>query len=227
MKYYPLILFLFSINLTFAQDSSKTLNKELKHGLEFQVGSHLTLTNFNNYTFSYRYCFNQKSGLRIGLYTNVNKEDDDITKQTDSLISNPSEYSHYYNFKISAQYLHSIMNYNSFSFIWGGGPFISYSKNESYTEYLSSAYINQYKRKENTFSFGIDLILGVEYELAQNVRLSGEYGLTISKANSDIDYYSNYTYNNGDPNRTNSENGESQTFTIRGLGVNLGLSIFF
>jgi opacity protein-like surface antigen len=229
MKFYccSLILFLIFINVSFAQDSSKTIHDELKHGLEFQIGSQLNLINFDNYTFSYRYCLNNNSGIRIGLYTSVNKDDYDLTQQSDSIYNNPLEYSHNYNFKISIQYLRSIMSFNKFSLIWGGGPFISYYKNESRSENLYTSYVSQYENKEETFSYGIDLILGVEYNLSENVILSGEYGVSIFKANSDIDRSQNYIYNDGTPNRVTKENGERHSFITRGLGVSLGLSIFF
>ena len=228
MKYFNfLILFFLAFNFSFAQDSLSTKNNELKNGLEFQIGSLLSLTNFNSYTFSYRHRYSCNSGLRIGIFTNIIKDDEDLTQQLDSIINNPPEYSHNYNFKLSVQYLQSIMNYNNFSLICGGGPFISYSKIETDNEYLSSTYINKSYDNEKTFGFGIDLLLGVEYNLSENVILSGEYSLTISKSNSDIERYQSYIYNNGNPDRVNKINGESHVFSMRGLGVNLGLSIFF
>ncbi len=68
MKHLFILLVLSGIlNFAFAQDSSKVCENELRHGLEFQIGSMLTLTNYENYTFSYRYRFNNNSGLRIGV----------------------------------------------------------------------------------------------------------------------------------------------------------------
>lgn len=230
MKYYfSFILFFLFFNVNFAQDSCKINKNEPKNGLEFQIGSLLNLTNFNNYTFSYRYCFNYNSGLRIGLYTNVNEEDDYITQQLDSIYNKPNEYSHNYNLKLSIQYLKSIMYFNKFSLICGGGPFISYSKSESSSEHLYSSFINQYGNKNETFSYGIDFILGVEFRLTENVILSGEYGLSIFKSNSDIESHQNYIYYDRSPNRISreSESGQSDTFSTKGLGVNLGLSVFF
>lgn len=228
MKYYSsFLLVLLFVNLIFAQDSIKTNHNELKHGLEFQIGSLLNLTNFNSYTFSYRYCINRNSGIRIGLLTNVNKDDYDIIQQLDSIVYNPLEYSHNYNYKISLQYLYKIMNYNKFSMIFGGGPFISYSKRDSRTESIYTSYLIKYEDKEKTTSFGLDIILGAEYNLTENVILSGEYGLTISKANTNIESLQDYIYTNGNPNSKRSEKGGIDTFTTRGLGVNLGLSIFF
>ncbi|MBE0538951.1 MAG: outer membrane beta-barrel protein [Ignavibacterium sp.] len=228
MKYYRLlILFFLFLNFSFAQDSSKTINKELKHGIQFQIGSLLNLTNFNNYTFSYRYLFNNYTGIRIGLLTNINEEDYDITQQLDSIITNPPIKYNNYNLKLSIQYLHSLISYNSFNFILGGGPFISYSKNESYEEYLSSSYISKYENINKTVSYGLDIVLGVEYNLSENVKLSGEYGLTISNENSDIKNSQTNIYNDGSPNRIRKDEGERNAFRTRGLGVNFGISIFF
>ena len=119
------------------------------------------------------------------------------------------------------------MNYNKFSMIFGGGPFISYSKRDSRTESIYTSYLIKYEDKEKTTSFGLDIILGAEYNLTENVILSGEYGLTISKANTNIESLQDYIYTNGNPNSKRSEKGGIDTFTTRGLGVNLGLSIFF
>ena len=228
MKYlYSLIIFVLSFNLTLAQDSSKANDKDLKHGLEFQIGSLLNLTNFNNYTFSYRYCLNNNSGIRIGLLTSINKDDYDVTQKLDSISFVPQEYSHTYNLKLSIQYLYSVMNYNKFSLIFGGGPFIAYNKRDYRTESLYTSYTVKYEDKNTTTSFGLDIILGTEYKLSENVILSAEYGLTISRANSDIEGLQSYIYTDGSPNNIRSESGQIDSFTTRGLGVNLGLSIFF
>ena len=228
MKYYCslIIIFLF-FNLSFAQDSSKAIHNELKHGIQFQIGSLLNLTNFSNYTFSYRYLLNNYSGIRVGLLTNINEENYDITKQLDSIITRPPIKFNNYNLKLSIQYLHSLISYNCFNLILGGGPFISYSKWESYDEYLGTSYISSYEDKNKTVGFGLDIILGVEYDLSENVKLSGEYGVTLSKENSEIENTQTDIYNDGRQNRIRKDKGERNAFITRGLGVNLGLSIFF
>ncbi len=228
MKYYcALILLLLMVNLTFAQDSSKIVQKELNHGLQFQLRGLLELTNYNGYTFSYRYRFNNKSGIRIGLFTSLNENDYDITDQLDSIISSPPKYSHDYSFKISAQYLKRLMTYNNFALVFGGGPFVSYSKSESKNDNIGTSYTRKYRNNIKAIGFGLDLILGAEYNLTENVIISGEYGLTILKENSDIDYSETYIYTDATQNRIYRENGERHLLTLRGLGVNLGISVFF
>lgn len=228
MKFYQLFIFsFFLINLSFGQDSTKTIQKEFKHGIQFQIGSFLTLTNFNNYTLAYRYLFNNHSGIRISFLTNINEEDSDITQQLDSIVINPPIKSDNYSLKLSVQYLHSLIDHNSFNLILGGGPFVSYSKGELFSENLNTSYISRNENKDKTISFGLDIIFGVEYNLSENVKLSGEYGLTIFSENSEIENTYTNIYNDGSPTRFRKDEGERSAFRTRGLGVNLGLSVFF
>ena len=227
MKYYLSLVLLFGLfNLTFAQDSCET-SKLAKHGLQFQIGTLLHLTNFENYTFSYRYRFSTSSGIRVGLYTSINKDDNDIVQRSDTITANPPTYTHYYNIKISVQYLHSLMKYRSFSLILGGGPFFYYEKRELKDYFLGVNYTDNHEDKRKTTGFGVDLILGVEYTLSDNIILSGEYGLSVSKESTDVDYLSSQTYTDPAQNRLWKQNGTIDSFTIRGLGVNLGISVFF
>lgn len=216
------ILLLFSNN-TFSQEDQK----ELKHGLQFQIGTLLDLRSFNNYTFSYRYLFNENSGLRIGLLTNVNKDDYDVTQQIDTISNKPEIFSENYNFKISAQYLKSIINYNKFDLIIGGGPFISYRKIHAKSEYIMSSYISEIEENSKVLGFGLDIVLGVEYKLASNVILSGEYALTIVQENSEINNSQRAVYHDGRQDSIRKEEGTRNSFRTNGLGVNLGLSVYF
>ncbi|HKB86520.1 MAG TPA: outer membrane beta-barrel protein [Ignavibacteriaceae bacterium] len=227
MKYYFFFFVLSGFLLiTPAQDSCKTTT-ETHHGLQFQIGSLLYLTNFENYTFSYRYRFNNKSGLRVGILTNIDKQDFNVTRQIDSISIKPPDYNHYYNYKISIQYLHNLVNYESFSLILGGGPFFSYYKNESKSKSLSSSYTREGSFTQSTSGYGLDLIFGVEYRLTENVLISGEYSLTLDKESSDIDRWEKYVYDDPSQNSIYKENGTLDAFSTRGTGVNFGISIFF
>lgn len=224
-KYFLLFVLVVLFNQSFAQNCCKIKCKELKHGIQFQVTNILNLTNFNGYTFSYRYLFNRNSGLRFGLYTNLNNEEEDMTQHLDSINNNLKQKDDGYNFKISIQYLHSIVSYNDFDLVVGGGPFISFYNREKYYENLSTSSLRKFNEQNKGTSFGFDLILGVEYKLASNVILSGEYGISILKENYDIEYtrFEEYeTYN-----ITSSQIGEINRTIINGLDVNLGIAIFF
>ena len=181
-----LIIFVIFFSHSFAQDSCKTKCKELKHGLQFQVTNIFNLTNFNGYTFSYRYLINNNSGLRVGLLTNFSNQDEDITQRVDTITNNPPTYYKYYNFKISVQFLQSILRYDDFDLIIGGGPFVSLYNSEEYDEFLGASYLRKYTYKNKTTGFGLDIIAGVEYSLTDNIVFSGEYGLTFTKESSDL-----------------------------------------
>jgi len=227
MKYFFfLFLLLGLLNLTFAQDSCSTNYDQLKHGLQFQIGSNFNLISFENYTFSYRYRFNSRSGLRISVLTSVYKDDSNITEQIDSITVNPPEYYHDYNFKLSVQYLHSISVYKDFSLILGGGPFVSYADRERKSYYLGRSYSTDYSEKDKATGFGLDLIMGVEYSLSDNIILSGEYGFTILKETRDIEDITYDIYRDPSQNSISKSSGTLDELRIYGLGVNLGIAIF-
>ncbi len=225
---YLFFLFLFTgfLSITPAQDTCKTAT-ETHHGLQFQIGSMLNLTSFENYTFSYRYRIDKKTGFRAGILTSLNNRDYDITQQVDTITIKPPNYEHHYNFKLSVQYLYGLVNYKTFTFILGGGPFISFYKNESSSESVNSSYTRETKYKNSTTGYGLDLILGTEFQLLENVLLSGEYSLTIAQEKSDIESFESYTYADQEQNIINRQNGTMDGFAIGGSGVNLGISIFF
>ncbi len=212
---------------THAQDSCKSVFVETHHGVQFQIGSLLSLTNFENYTFSYRYRFDYTSGFRVGILTNLDKQDYDITRQVDSVTIRPPDYNHNYYYKISVQYLHSLMNYKSFDLILGGGPYISYSKSDSKGKSIGSSYIRETSRTQSISGYGLDLIFGVDYQLDENILISGEYSLTLTKEKYDVDSSEKLIYDDPAQNRIYRENGTLDAFSTRGTGVNFGISVFF
>lgn len=220
-----LIVFITLFDQSFAQDSCKIKGKDLKHGIQFQVTNIFNLTNFNGYTFSYRYLLNQNSGLRVGLLTNFSDQDEDITQRADTITNNPPTYSKYYNFKISVQYLHSILRYNNFDLIIGGGPFVSLYNSEDYDEYLNTSSLRKYTYKNKTTGFGLDIIAGVEYSLTSNIVFSGEYGLTFAKESSDL--VNELSEESGTNVYNRSENGNVDRTYIKGTNVSLGITVFF
>lgn len=220
------ILLITFFSPAFAQDTCSSTDKELKHGIQFQVGNMLTLTNFNGYTFSYRYRVNSKSGYRVSFYTSLNNEDYNIIEQMDTVINKPPTSLSNYNIKVSVQYLYSITSYKDFSLIIGGGPFISYRKYKSSSEYINYNYLLRTSTSnEKAFGFGLDLVSGINYQLFTNVILSGEYGLMLSKENTKLDYETIEQTVTGD--RVHKENGDINSFSIRGSNVNLGITIYF
>lgn len=222
---FLLIVFVALFNQSYAQDSCNHKCKELKHGIQFQVTNIFNLTNYGGYTLAYRYQITRNSGLRFGVYTMIVNEDYDIIQQVDSIFSNPPESADNFNLKLSVQYLHRVLNYNDFDLLVGGGPFYSINNIESKNENLYIGYTYKSTYKNNITSFGMDLLLAVEYRLASNVALSGEYGIVISSESADLEESSTYNYETYDQVR--SQIGTRDRLMIRGSNVSLGLTIFF
>lgn len=228
MKHLISFVVLFSFfNITYGQDSTKSC-PDAKHGLQFQIGSLLYLRNFNDYTFSYRFRPDYNYGFRVGLLTTYLKDDYDLTEQVDSAVSNPPNYYHSYDFKVSVEYLYNLITYKNFSLILGGGPFISFGKDERSEMYTTASYEAERILKHKETGFGLDIVFGAEYALTDNLIISGEYTFSVSKTNFDIDDLEKYTYSdNPENNSLHIEKGKRNEFGFGGNYVNFGLAVFF
>jgi len=219
-------VFVALFNHSYAQDSSTHKCQELKHGIQFQVTNLLNLTNYGGYTLAYRYQITRNSGLRFGVYTSISNEDYEITQQIDTIINRPPVEAENFNIKFSLQYLHRILNYHDFDLLVGGGPFFAINNSDYYDEYLNgSSSITKYTSKNDATSFGVDLLVDVEYRLTNNVVLSGEYGFVLSLEQTEFeerrveDYFTSQI--------VRSESGTRDRISFRGANVSLGLTIFF
>jgi len=224
-NFFLIIVFAALFNSAYAQDCCKDKCQELKHGIQFQVTNIFNLTNYGGYTFSYRYQFTRNSGLRFGIYTSISNEDYEITQQVDTIFNKPPSNAENLNLKLSIQYLHSAFNYRDFDLLVGGGPFFGINNSEFYDEYLNNNSISKYTYKNDITSFGLDLLLAVEYRLTNNVIFSGEYGIVLTSESTEFeqkrveDYQ---TYQN-----VRNEYGTRDRISLRGSNVILGLTIFF
>ncbi|MBK7103809.1 MAG: hypothetical protein IPH62_00795 [Ignavibacteriae bacterium] len=225
-KLIILILLFFGFITINAQDSCNVEKNNLRHGIQFQIRS-LSLTNFNSYTLAYRYLLSEKSGLRLGILTIIRDQDIDADQNLQNNIYNSAETTKDYDMKLSIQYLQSILNFEKFSLIIGGGTFIGYTKDEYSYEYPEIGLTRIRKSSEKGLNYGIELLMGVEYKLYKNVFLSGEYGLALTLGNLDIKTIENTIFDDPSSNYINEKTGQKNIKYLSGVGVNLGLSIFF
>lgn len=220
-----LLVFVFMFNQSFSQENCKDKCEDLNHGIQFQVTNILNLSNYGGYTLAYRYQINRNSGLRFGVYTMIANDEYDITQQIDSIFNKPPTNADNFNLKLSVQYLHRILKYRDFDLLIGGGPFFAINNSEQYDEYLDGSGISKYTFKNNSTSFGLDLVVDVEYRLTNNVVFSGEYGFVLTSEKTDFEekrVYDYQTYQN-----VRSESGSRDRISLRGSNVSLGLTIFF
>jgi len=166
MKYfYSIAILLITINSSFGQDSSKTKNCTLKHGIQFQINDFLNLSNFNDFTFSYRYLLNESSGLRISFLTRYynDSSEGNLLDDTLSYYMPSNNYSH--DLKLSIQYLTNVISHNDFSLLFGSGLSASYVKSDRIYERIRTDYFRSAKKYREGLGYGIDIIIGVEYKL--------------------------------------------------------------
>ncbi|MBK8947192.1 MAG: hypothetical protein IPM32_18280 [Ignavibacteriae bacterium] len=226
-SFYSLFILFFVFNLSIAQTDCENDVLDLKHGLQFQVRT-LSLSDFNGYTFAYRYLLNNNSGLRIGIFANISDENFTENHLVDSSKFNSPQENINYDLKFSVQYIKTIMRKEDFSFIMGFGPFIAYQKRESNANDYGHNYTREYLSKYNSTSFGLDILMGVEYNLSNNVILSGEYGLAMSIGSLDSKRTENFYYNDAyEIDQKHEEKSEGTLYLVKGIGASLGLSIFF
>lgn len=227
MKKLTCIIFLLlAYHLTFAQETINT-ERELKHGLQFQIVRLLELSNFKGYALAYRHNINKNSGLRVGILTNIEQSDNNVTEQIDTIKRSGPMSENIYQYKLSVQYLQNLTTYKSFSMFLGGGPFVSYFKSDENSEYNELDFFRKISGNTESVGYGLDLILGVEFKVIDNVWLSGEYGLTASKENAEYDNNEEYIYPDASQNRIIARSGDYDSFMIRSLGASLGISVFF
>jgi hypothetical protein len=227
MKTTALFLICLFYTTHFSQDMEEK-QKELTHGIQFQVARFLDLQSFfGYYSLSYRYLTANRSGFRISVSPIVLKADGDTFRQLDTLIISPPYTEKRNEFSISLQYLHSIMTYKNFDFIIGGGPSFSYQKSSrKYTD-LEWNYITNRNNEYKYNYIRIDFIIGAEYRLTENVVFSGEYGVGISYGKFKSESVTITDYFEQQTSRFSRNVNEYNVLNISGTGAILGLAIFF
>ncbi len=219
MKTLLTILIFFSV-ATFAQNNQTKNDSTLVHGIQFQLPNILSIGNFDGYTFAYRYKLNKNSGYRFGFTTNIRNNNSNSNELRDTLLYKTSLINENYFIKFSAQYIRSIMSYQNFSFIIGGGPSVLYRRKNNIIKHPQTRTANLF----TSYGIGADFLAGVEYRLYKNIVISGEYGLDIVWKRNNIE--SKLTDNNYSlSNKTNTEREDS--FDINNKHALLGIAIYF
>jgi hypothetical protein len=214
LKDFTFIIFfsLLTIN-SFSQDKKEEIDLTNKFALQFQILRNFELSGFGGAAISGKYCFNNSSSIRASFSINqsTNKREDETIPKDTSLNGTGS-----FNFNdidllkfgFGIQYLHNIRILNNVIYYLGGGPYLASSSENHDTEEKFQYGPEIYKSNQETtyFEFGVNLVTGVEWFVANNISLSGEYELyyfnrdyefivdgdygkrTITETNSGFDY---------------------------------------
>lgn len=217
MKKYVLILVFITVLMP-AQEKEK-INLDGKFALLFQIDENFNFTNFEGATFSGKYHLKDKLSLRLGLMFNSsnfsaesniyeetpNQQKDDETR----LIINT-----HINLLNSFELLDRVL------FYWGGGFHFTIDNRERISKRTNENI--EVRRKSDEFTYGLQLISGVEWFVKNNISLIAEYGAAMYKANNNIKEYQieaeqEILYREVD----------QSNFVISQFPVKLGVSVYF
>jgi hypothetical protein len=118
---------------------------------------------------------------------------------------------------VNTQYIRYIKGTDDISFFIGGGPFINYSTTTSNGEIREKDPVEKYTRTDDSYSWGMDLLLGVEWWFHKYMSLSAEYGMKFMYRSRES------IVEQGVLRRETTDN----YFRITANSINFGITVYF
>ncbi|GMR25468.1 MAG: hypothetical protein BMS9Abin39_0768 [Ignavibacteria bacterium] len=221
LKIYFAFLFasLIFVSTGFSQSTSYLDSLDGKFALQFQINENFSLSNFQGTTLSGKYHFSARDAVRLGLSLSFSDSDGEVSSNaldTINVITNTIDNSSY-GITVNTQYIRYIKGTDDISFFAGGGPFIDYSTSTSNGEIREKQPVEKYKSTRDSYSLGMNLLLGVEWWFHKYMSLSAEYGMKFM-------YRYRKTINElGVVRRELSE----KNFRISANIINFGITVYF
>lgn len=225
-----ILLFTFTFS-SFAQTDTTQIDLAGKFALQFQISQNFTLSSFQGGTFSGKYHFSNNSALRLGIYVGLASRDNNIYEKKiypDTSFIKSFEGNNYVKeqIKFSFQYLYYITIKNSISVYLGAGPNYAYNFSDRDTKLSYNSTFGEDKTSTGTstnmYSFGFDVLIGIEWFVRSNIGIVAEYGSSYSYSKS------NYAYNKLASNGTRQIGEENLTDnSFNPYSVKFGVSIYF
>ena len=167
------------VSTCFSQSTSYLDSLDGKFALQFQINRDFQLSDFQGSTLSGKYHFSTRDAVRLGITLELSDAELEIssnlidtTNVSTSNIDNSS-----FGITINTQYIRYIKGTDDIAFFIGGGPFITYSTTTSNGEIREEDPVEKYKRSDDFYSLGVDLLLGIEWWFHKYISLSAEYGM--------------------------------------------------
>jgi hypothetical protein len=217
--FFSLLFFILSLLSTTTAQTSYLDSLDGKFALQFQISENFTLTNFQGATLSGKYHLGKRSAVRLGLSLNFDDSDSDREiNLSDTLHINENAQNNSIGFTISSQYLYYLVRTDDIGFYLGTGPTIGFGNSESEFKSVSfDSTINTGSGSGDSFTIGLDAILGVEWSFHKDMTLSAEYGMK---------FY--YTHRNEKLDSTESKYERTiDSYRITQNYVNFGISVYF
>jgi hypothetical protein len=167
------------VSTGFSQSTSYLDSLDGKFALQFQINRDFQLSDFQGSTLSGKYHFSARDAVRLGLMVEFGDSDMETSSNLlDTINVNTSNIDNSsFGITLNTQYIRYIKATDDISFFAGGGPFISYSTTSSNGELMRKDPFEKYKRTNDSYSFGVDLLLGIEWWFHKYISLSAEYGM--------------------------------------------------
>ncbi len=118
---------------------------------------------------------------------------------------------------VNSQYIRYIKGTDDIAFFVGGGPFINYSTTTSNGEIGGTDPVEKFKRKDDSYSLGVDLLLGIEWWFHKYISLSAEYGMKFMYRSRES------MVEQGVLRRETTDN----YFRITANSINFGITVYF
>ncbi|MCF6270541.1 MAG: porin family protein [Melioribacteraceae bacterium] len=216
-----ILLLTFTFN-SFAQNDEVPIDLTGKWALQFQIDRYFTLSDFQGGTISSKYHFSNNSAVRFGVTLGYEAMDREIYSKdiyTDTtLIEDYKGDLSSTTIRLALQYLHYLEMNNSVSAFLGAG--VNYAMTPRTED------IKEYRVEEvEHSSYGLDLVMGVEWFVRSNIGIHAEYGAGFGYSNSEYTYKRVSRYS--DNNEMNSAYSKTSGFRLYENRVKFGVSVYF
>ncbi|HMA61483.1 MAG TPA: hypothetical protein VKP78_02425 [bacterium] len=224
------IFLVLAITITFLsaqteQDSTKIFGT---HSVQFRVQDCFTLSSFKGGLISYKYHFNDRNALRIGVNNNIDLRE--IEEDYDVYMMDTSHYEIFSENKdidisFTIEYLRYFNPDDEIKLFLGGGLKTGYSSYKEENDDDSDITSNYYNRYITGLRTGLTLSYGMEWKFRKNMALHAEYGNDII-----WNFYKSKREHHVNPDETDHK--DIRTEIQKGIdfystGVLLGLSVYF
>ena len=207
------------------QDSARVFKP---HSIQFRVQDCFSLSSFKGGLISYKYHFNDRNALRIGVNNNIDYRE--LEDDYDVYMMDTSHYEVFsenrdINISFTIEYLKYFNPEDEIKLFLGGGLKTTYGRYKEEYDDDSDISSNYYNRYITDFRTGLTLSYGVEWKFRKNMALHAEYGHDIFWV-----FYKSKREHHVNPDETDYK--DIRTEIQKGIdfystGVLLGLSVYF
>lgn len=229
MRKKLLIILILLVTIALSDQSEQDSARVFKsHSIQFRVQDCFSLSSFKGGLISYKYHFNDRNALRIGVDNNIDlrelEEDNDVYMMDTSHYEVFSE-NRDINISFTIEYLKYFNPEDEIKLFLGGGLKTAYSRDKEEYDDDSDINSNYHNRYITALRTGLTFSYGLEWKFRKNMALHAEYGHDIFWV-----FYKSKREHHVNPDETDHK--DIRTEIQKGIdfystGVLLGLSVYF